>query len=208
MLSATEHTMQMTKDDRSNALSRRLAALSPAKRALLEQSFISKRARSTDAIAPTGGRTSAPLSFAQTRLWFLARLNRNSTAYHMPEAMRLRGDLNREALAQAVREVGARHATLRTRFAEVDGEPVQRVDPDSTIELKFADLGNLKERAQENAITAALRHETELPFDLAQGQERARSAVELPSHCLRRLVGGRVPTGIGCAVWSLLRRPA
>jgi amino acid adenylation domain-containing protein len=87
----------------------------------------------------------------------------------MAEAMRLRGDLNLKALEQALRELVARHESLRTRFVEVDGEPVQIVDSDRPIALKVEDLAMLKGTAQEDAVTAALRRETELPFDLGRG---------------------------------------
>jgi hypothetical protein len=47
-----------------------------------------------------GGRL--PLSFAQQRLWFLAQMEGGSRAYHMPWGLRLRGRLDRVALAPAL----------------------------------------------------------------------------------------------------------
>lgn len=70
-----------------------------------------------------------PLSAAQQRLWFLARLDGSSVYYNIPLALRLRGPLQVEALRGALRALVARHEVLRTRFVEVDGLPRQVIDP-------------------------------------------------------------------------------
>ncbi|MBA3568937.1 MAG: condensation protein, partial [Pyrinomonadaceae bacterium] len=65
------------------------------------------------------------LSFAQQRLWFLDQLESNSPLYNIPAAVRLTGHLNMAALEQSFNEIVRRHEALRTRFAVVDGSPVQ-----------------------------------------------------------------------------------
>jgi hypothetical protein len=48
-------------------------------------------------------------------------------AYHMPFELRLRAELDRKALRQALNRILFRHEALRTTFTQMDGEPVQRV---------------------------------------------------------------------------------
>ncbi|WCB36123.1 condensation domain-containing protein [Gordonia polyisoprenivorans] len=75
-----------------------------------------------------------PLSFAQSRVWFLNRLQPDSVAYNIPVGLRISGPLDPDALALAVRDVVARHEILRTTFPTIDGEPVQWVHgPDDVL---------------------------------------------------------------------------
>ncbi|MGW4806846.1 amino acid adenylation domain-containing protein [Kitasatospora sp. NPDC004272] len=68
-----------------------------------------------------------PLAPAQARLWFLDRLQGPSTAYTIPCALRIDGELDPEALRSAFGDVLARHEALRTVCAERDGRPYQRI---------------------------------------------------------------------------------
>ncbi|KKC04610.1 non-ribosomal peptide synthetase, partial [Mycobacterium nebraskense] len=70
-----------------------------------------------------------PLSFAQSRLWFLEQLQYGATTYNMPTAFRISGPLNVEALCAALDDVVARHESLRTVFPDLDGVSFQRVLP-------------------------------------------------------------------------------
>jgi len=113
----------------------RLAALSPAKRALLEKLRVAPEQEPIPRIADGP----APLSAEQRRLWYLAQLAPGQPIYTIPLGMRLRGPLQVDALLDALRGLVARHEPLRTAFRESAGIPVQEVRDGSAFELELLD---------------------------------------------------------------------
>ncbi|MFF5582378.1 non-ribosomal peptide synthetase [Streptomyces hygroscopicus] len=100
-----------------------------------------------------------PLSFAQRRLWFLGRFEGPSATYNLPMALRLTGELDREAMRAALADVVTRHESLRTVFPEVDGRPRQVV-LDVVPELTVAEV-------TEDGLAAALTEAAGYAFDIA-----------------------------------------
>src|SRR5262249_37423917 len=108
-----------------------------------------------------------PVSFAQQRLWFLDQLEPGSSVYNIGRALRLRGDLNVDALAQVITEIVARHESLRTTFWSEDGRPYQRINECEPVALPLLDLSAAADPEQEAHRLAA--EETHRPFDLSAG---------------------------------------
>ncbi|MBW8879247.1 MAG: amino acid adenylation domain-containing protein, partial [Acidobacteria bacterium] len=109
-----------------------------------------------------------PLSFAQERLWFLDQLQPGSSAYNIPFALRLTGDLDTMALGQVLSEIVRRHGSLRTSFAVQSGGPVQVVTPAVELDLPLIDLGGVEPGRRETELRALTRAEALRPFDLRQ----------------------------------------
>jgi pristinamycin I synthase-3/4 len=120
-----------------------------------------------------------PLSFSQERLWFLDRLAPGSTAYNIPLALRIEGDLEPERLAAALREIVRRHEALRTVFREREGKPEQVIalsgneTGDETgrraWSLPRIDLSALPAGPRGAEARRLAQAEAERPFDLAAG---------------------------------------
>jgi hypothetical protein len=122
-----------------------------------------------DAVVPRTGDGPAPLSFAQRRLWFIHRLERESAAYNVPVALRLRGRVDPPLLRRCLAEVVRRHEVLRTVFEERDGEPVQRVLEPGPVAMAVTDLSGLPTAEREAAVRRAMRQEAARPFDMERG---------------------------------------
>jgi amino acid adenylation domain-containing protein len=115
-----------------------------------------------------GGAESFAVSFAQQRLWFLAQLEPDNPSYNLPQILRLKGELNVDALEQTINAIIARHESLRTTFKEVDGEPVQIVSDVHEIKLGFTDLKGLPESEREDEAQRLAVAEVRRPFDLSR----------------------------------------
>lgn len=109
-----------------------------------------------------------PMSFAQRRFWFLDKLEPGNPAYLMPAQVELAGTLDPEVLRGALNDVVARHETLRTAFGLDEGEPVQVIVPEVTLDLPLVDLCGLDEADREGRLEALAREEASTPFDLSR----------------------------------------
>ena len=111
----------------------------------------------------------SPVSFAQERLWLLDRLEPGTPAYNIARAIRIRGALSTQALRDSLRAIVERHESLRTTFAEVDGQPMQIIGSVPGFELPIVDLTALDETAGESETQRVIREEAQRPFDLTSG---------------------------------------
>lgn len=91
-------------------------------------------------LAPVPRTADLPASFAQEALWFLDRLEPNSTAYHLTVACRLEGVLDVPALERSLSELVARHEILRTTLRSSGGAVVQQVEPPRAVALAIEDV--------------------------------------------------------------------
>ena len=152
----------------------RLANLPPKKRAILEHRLQKKRGdvfpKQIIPRLPRKGQSDAfSLSFGQERLWFLSRLDPDSSIYNEPNAFRLMGGLNRSALEMGLSEIVRRHEILRTTFSIVKEQPVQIIGRAVETKLPLVDLQKLLEHDREDQIQDIAVKEALRPFDLAQG---------------------------------------
>ncbi len=111
----------------------------------------------------------APLSFAQERMWFLEQLHPGSSLHNIPAVFRLRGSLIPDALQRALHELISRHEILRTTFSSVGGQPMQVIESQALPKFEELDLSDLEGDALAARVDAEINREALAPFDLATG---------------------------------------
>ncbi|MBH3402526.1 non-ribosomal peptide synthetase [Pseudomonas fluorescens] len=110
-----------------------------------------------------------PQSLAQNRLWITWQLDPHSSAYTIPGALHLRGELDEDALRQSFQQLIQRHEALRTRFYERDGQAFQRVEATADFELSIIDLSDLPNTEREARAQEVREDQARSPFDLEKG---------------------------------------
>ncbi|HLP59598.1 MAG TPA: amino acid adenylation domain-containing protein, partial [Candidatus Deferrimicrobium sp.] len=78
-----------------------------------------------------------PLSSAQKRLFFLQQMDPEGTSYNIPAAWQITGILDEERLKQTFERLIQRHESLRTSFAIINGEAVQRVHAHVEFKIEY-----------------------------------------------------------------------
>jgi len=109
--------------------------------------FVQNASQEKAAAIPKAGMMDGhPLSFPQRRLYFLYEMDNRSLAYNMPQAIRLGGTIDIDRLNEAFRRLIARHASLRTYFEVVNGEPVQYIADWPEFEVQLIDANGREPR--------------------------------------------------------------
>jgi amino acid adenylation domain-containing protein len=111
----------------------------------------------------------APLSFAQQRLWFLDQYEPDNILYNIAAAIRLKGALNVRALERSLNEILRRHEALRTTFSIVDDRPVQVINEVWDFSLPVIDLRESSPEEKEETAARFAAEEAREPFNLAEG---------------------------------------
>jgi amino acid adenylation domain-containing protein/non-ribosomal peptide synthase protein (TIGR01720 family) len=109
--------------------------------------------------------TGSPLSHGQRGIWFLYQLDPASPAYNVTTAMRIAHRIDDEALRQAFEAVVARHECLRSRFKVIDGEPVQQIASEHSVDFQVKDASAWSD----SSFSEALLGKSCEPFDLERG---------------------------------------
>nr|AXN93624.1 PuwG [Symplocastrum muelleri NIVA-CYA 644] len=139
----------------------------------LDRSISTQRQTNSGLIAPAiapvpRDNLEIPLSYAQTRLWFLEQLEGQTATYNMPAAVQITGNLNVDALRQTLVEIVRRHEILHSSFQLINGTPVQVIDPTADLILLVLDLQALSTEEQLSQVQQRAILEAKTPFNLQQ----------------------------------------
>ena len=106
-----------------------------------------------------------PLSFSQESLWFFDQFQPGSPLYNLPQALRLRGQINLGALQSSFDTIILRHESLRTRFILINDKPAQVVAEPQAFILPIVDFTSSPE--PDAAAQSWIAREAKRPFNLA-----------------------------------------
>ncbi|MBL8100976.1 MAG: amino acid adenylation domain-containing protein, partial [Anaerolineales bacterium] len=93
-----------------------------------------------------------PLTHNQQAMWLLDQLMPEGVSFNVSGAVRLLGELDRDAFRRAFAALMARHAVLRTTFKVMDGEPMQRVHLQMHLPLEETEAAEWTEEALQSRL--------------------------------------------------------
>ncbi len=109
--------------------------------------------------------SSIPLSFNQERLWFIDQME-GSVHYHRPDVLRLKGEINKDALCFALQMIVNRHEVLRTVIHKHDGIPYQFIKDQDKFKLNSIDGSHYHNDPE--GLKLYIEKLIEEPFDLSK----------------------------------------
>jgi hypothetical protein len=173
--------------------------------------FLSSGASSDDAVAaipaapfgPEERCAGVPCSANQAQMVVLHEMDPDSAAYHMSEALRLRGPLDADALQAALRALAARHEILRTWLLQRDGRLLQSVLPaEHPRALPALVRRSVRARGGERSAQALIDREASRPFRLMDEVPLRVMLVEVAHDDHALLIA--MHHVIRCAAWPCL----
>ncbi|KAL8726975.1 MAG: hypothetical protein Q9166_006338 [cf. Caloplaca sp. 2 TL-2023] len=103
-----------------------------------------------------GCERTVPMSFGQSRFWFLTSYIEDQAAFNITVLIRLSGQLDVERFKQAFGTITERHESLRTSFENAASQPVQTVWKHSNIKIHSRSIDD--ESLVEKWCTAVHKH--------------------------------------------------
>ena len=145
------------------------ATLTAGQRTLLDRLISQRGGAASGRITSAGAdRSRLPLSSSQQRIWFFDRMQPEAVIYNVAGAARLRGPIDPALLRRCLGEIVERHEILRTTYHQVDGLPVQTVNPAPEPDLPVEDLSGVPPADREAAAAAFCADQARRPFDLTR----------------------------------------
>lgn len=112
--------------------------------------------------------TRVPLTESQKQVWALAQLSEEGArAYNLSTGLRLRGQLDVDALRSAFQQVVDRHEALRATFSPAGD--YQEIAPALKVNAPLIDFSQAAPGEREAEVATWLREEAQREFDLTHG---------------------------------------
>ncbi|HLP47541.1 MAG TPA: amino acid adenylation domain-containing protein, partial [Candidatus Kapabacteria bacterium] len=107
------------------------------------------------------------LSSAQKRLYIIWSIDPQNTAYNISKAIAIEGELDRDRLDKTFKELTERHESFRTTFLIKDEEPVQEIQKEVTLPIRYTDARGMREEELKEEVDKMIEKFL-APFDLSK----------------------------------------
>ena len=108
-----------------------------------------------------------PLTSAQRGMWFAQRLGAKGATFNLAELVEIHSDVDVGVFYKALRHCTLEAEATRLRFAEIDGEPLQSVNPEIRGLIPFTDVSH--EPDPKAAAIAWMTADYQFPHDPLTG---------------------------------------
>lgn len=148
------------------ALRVRMAALPPeeAQQLLREEEENIADSTPVQRITAVTRKTAVPLTYAQSRIWFLEQMELGGGGILIPTAVRLKIPVNIPLLTESFHYVWQRHTILDALFYEEEGQIWQRAGNFDPPPLSVIDLTHLDSAARKTAVSNRIADNASTPF--------------------------------------------
>lgn len=148
-----------TEYEKKIAIAKRLASLPQAKQKALSERLAAEGIDIWQLPIVPVNHESAPLSFAQQRLWFIDQAEHGTSLYNLFFGLNFHGELNQEWLQASLNKVVERHHILRARIVDEDGIGCQQIRPFEPLVIDCVELSS-------TALAALASSHANTPFNL------------------------------------------
>lgn len=147
-------------------LAKRITALSPEQRRVLQQMQSSAVASAWSEVPVGAAPLPAPASSNQEYIWGLDRRNAGNPGWNVFTGARFTGPLNQDAIQSGLQEIIRRHEALRTSFRMTDTSVLQVVEKEMDVPLPVVDLQDCSPQARAGESKAQVTRFYRQTFDL------------------------------------------
>ncbi len=102
-------------------------------------------------------------------MWFFSQFEPESPVYNTSRVYQISGSLHHKFLERAINEVVQRHDSLRARFINSGGLPVQTIEKEVDIKLPVIDLTEVESYERREEAHKLIVKDIHKPIDLKQG---------------------------------------
>ena len=124
-------------------------------------------------------KTDLPLSFGQSRIWFVEQLNKNTAEFNIPLILNVSGSFELSLAERAICRIIERHEILRTVYEGNNGRPVPKVNETFSFKFKCLDLTSLSPENQQQRLEELIAQDSSRPFDLTSDLMVRASYIQL-----------------------------